>query len=714
MSSEVLEMLVTQRESDKVATVGRMVETYVTGETRRIVQAARLTASRNSLGRDLRDPGGGEAIKAVVDSAIKASGYELIEVHDLEESLVYGGGKPGSGGKSDGWGVYEALQDASLLVGAEEGGVVVLRAIEPVHSSGKVVGTLSVGGRLDNALLVRIGDAVGANLALLSRSGTLLASTRTQFEFDMNAAQEAFAQKIPVFRYDRTSRTTRGYMPIILVDNAYVFVVEIDSAATYAQLQQANERATVNTLLILALSIAAGVLLMRRLMRPLVALRRRAEQLALDMTGQSIASAGKNEVGAVVEVLDALTGRLVARNAELELAREAAEAASVAKSQFLSNMSHEIRTPMNAILGMGSLMRHSGLTPAQSAQLARIESAGKHLLSVINNILDLSKIEAGKYTLRVEEFLVSELIDSLNAVIGDTIRSKGLDFRVDVSGLPTALAGDFGCLSQCLLNYLSNAVKFTDRGSITLRGVIEARGDGDALLVRFSVTDTGCGLSAEARGRVFEAFEQADNSSTRAHGGTGLGLTIVHRMAVLMGGHSGVDSEPGRGSTFWVTAWLHAAEATSLPEQAAFALADEEVLRTEFSASRILLVEDEPVNREIIRQMLAMAGISVDLAHDGQQAVEAVAGKQYDLILMDMLMPNMDGLEATRQIRALEQGRDVTIIALTANAFAEDREKCLAAGMNDYLSKPVTGERLYQRIVNWLRKTRHGPSAPAG
>jgi len=714
MSSEVLEMLVTQRETDKVATVGRMVETYVSGEIRRIVQAARLTATRNSLGRALRNPGDGAAIKTVIDGAIKAGGYELIEVHDLDESLVYGEGKQGRGDKADVWGVYEALQGTSQLVGAEEAGVVVLRAIEPVLASGKVVGTLSVGEKLDNALLVQIGDAVGANLALVSRSGMLLATTRTQFDFDMAAAQEAFAQKIPVFRYDRISRTTRGYMPIILVDNAYVFVVEIDSAATYAQLQQANERAMVNTLLILALSVAVGVLLMRRLMRPLVELRRRAERLATDMTGQTIASAGGNEVGAVVEVLDALTGRLVARNAELELAREAAEAASVAKSQFLSNMSHEIRTPMNAILGMGSLMRHSGLTPAQSEQLTRIESAGKHLLSVINNILDLSKIEAGKYSLRVEEFLVSELIDSLDAVIGDAIRSKGLDFRVDMSGLPVALAGDFGCLSQCLINYLSNAVKFTDQGSITLRGVIEARDEGDALLVRFSVTDTGCGLSTEARGRVFEAFEQADNSSTRVHGGTGLGLTIVRRMAALMGGSAGVDSEAGLGSTFWVSVWLHAVDSGALPEQSGLVPADEEVLRTEFSSSRILLVEDEPVNREIIRQMLAMAGICVDLAHDGQQAVEAVAGKQYDLILMDMLMPNMDGLEATRRIRALEYGRAVTIIALTANAFAEDRERCLAAGMNDYLSKPVTGERLYQRVVSWLRKTRPERSVRAG
>jgi CheY-like chemotaxis protein len=426
--------------------------------------------------------------------------------------------------------------------------------------------------------------------------------------------------------------------------------------------------------------------------------------MAVDLTGQRIVSGSRGEVGTVVEVLDTLTERLLARNAELDEAKRAAEAANAAKSQFLSNMSHEIRTLMNAILGISSLMRHSGLSAAQSVQMGRIESAGKHLLSVINNILDLSKIEAGKYTLRSEDFFVSELTDSLNAVIGDTIRGKGLQFKVDISDLPPALVGDFGCLSQCLLNYLSNAAKFTETGSVSLRGMIEETRD-DALRVRFSVTDTGCGLSAEARERVFDAFEQADNSNTRAHGGTGLGLTIVRRMATLMGGSAGADSELGQGSTFWFTAWLRRAEARPMPESKATWESDEEALRVRFSACRVLLVEDEPVNREIVWQMLAMAGIEADQVGNGLQAVEAVAGKSYDLILMDMLMPVMDGLEATRRIRQLEHGRDVPIIALTANAFAEDRERCLAAGMSDYLSKPVSRELLYRHVANCLQRS---------
>ena len=704
--------MVDQRELDKVQTVGRMVSGTLDGQSRQVSQAAQLTAGRAELGVALLGRPDYKAIRAVVEDARGVSGLDLLEVVNAEERVLYRSSDPARyGDTSTNWGVYEALQGSGLLASTEKEGMVVLYALQPIRASGRVVGALSVGVPLDDPLFIRIGQEVGAALAMLSPAGKVLASGGTATpRIDQRQVEAAFAQKIPVFVHDEASRKTQAYLPLNIVDNAYVVLVEIDSAAAYAQLDRAKKQAALYTLVILLVSIGAGVLLMRWLMQPLLRLRQRAAGLVLELTGKPVDVDTSSEVGAIVRALDAVANRLVEYNRELAAAKSAADAASLAKSQFLSNMSHEIRTPMNAILGVSSLMRHAGVTAEQSGQLAKIENAGEHLIGVINNILDLSKIEAGKFTLQEEDFRVAALAESLDAVIGDLLRSKGLAFSIDFSALPEALRGDLTRLKQALLNYLGNAAKFTERGSVSLRGeVVES--DGVTCLLRFIVTDTGCGLSVEQQQRVFEAFEQADNSTTRHYGGTGLGLTIVKRMAGLMGGDAGVHSVPGQGSSFWLTARLHRAEAAAVITPPVEVQSAASLLQRDFAGRRILLVEDELVNREIVLQFLRLVGMQVDVACDGLEAVQAVSAQPYDMILMDMLMPHMDGLTATREIRRLANGAQVPIIALTANAFADDRERCIAAGMDDFIAKPVNMELLHQRL---LRCFRRGKAVSAG
>lgn len=400
------------------------------------------------------------------------------------------------------------------------------------------------------------------------------------------------------------------------------------------------------------------------------------------------------------ELVTDRTAELDRANKALSLAKDQAENANRAKSIFLSNMSHEIRTPMNAIFGMVHLLRRSELTRSQQERVDKIDTASRHLLNVINDVLDLSKIEADKLELQNEPVSIPALLDSIQSILIDSAQKRDNTLRIESDPFPDVLLGDTTRLQQALLNYATNALKFTDGGLVTIRArrISEST---RSVIIRFEVEDNGIGIPAETVPRLFNSFEQADGSTTRKYGGTGLGLAITRRLAELMKGDVGVRSTPGVGSTFWFTACLDKGDTSDLTATRTSSDAERH-LRERHIGSFILVVDDEPTNREVARDFLESAGLVVDIAEDGEKAVSMAKNTNYDLILMDMQMPKVDGLEATQQIRKNASGGHIPILAMTANAFAEDRSRCFAAGMDDFIAKPFKPEHLFACVLKWL------------
>ena len=392
---------------------------------------------------------------------------------------------------------------------------------------------------------------------------------------------------------------------------------------------------------------------------------------------------------------------VASRTVQLAEARQIAEAANLAKSSFLANMSHEIRTPMNAIVGFANLMRRDGVTPRQADRLDKIDRATQHLLGIINDILDLSKIEAGKLVLDHSDMAIDSIAANVASMLFDQAQAKGIKLVADIEPIRDRVIGDPIRLQQALLNYASNAVKFTERGSVTLRSRMVSAAENE-VQVRFEVEDTGIGIAPDALGRLFNVFEQEDNSTTRRFGGTGLGLAITRRLVELMGGEVGVQSSPGQGSRFWFTVPLKKAGTAADGEEFASAEEVEARLARICKGVQVLVADDDVLNREVALGLLTDIGFAVDTASDGAEALQMATTNSYAMILMDMQMPNLDGLEAARRIRMNPQCAAVPILAMTANTFGEDKELCLAAGMNDFISKPFTPGGLFTPMLHWL------------
>jgi signal transduction histidine kinase/ActR/RegA family two-component response regulator len=390
------------------------------------------------------------------------------------------------------------------------------------------------------------------------------------------------------------------------------------------------------------------------------------------------------------------------RTRELAVQTAAAQDASRTKSEFLANMSHEIRTPMNAILGLTHLALQTGLNEQQSTYINHVDVAAKSLLRIINDILDFSKIEAGKLEMEETDFYLSDLTSATMEMMSGNAKQKGLNFFLDLpEDIPDHLIGDSVRLGQVINNLLSNAIKFTAKGEVRLSVRTVEETDESAIL-RFTVKDSGIGLTQEQVGRLFTAFTQADASTTRKYGGTGLGLAISKLLVEMMGGEIWCESEPGSGSTFGFTARFKVAGGASRSRSENDNSSSDADLVKAIKNAKILLVEDNEINQLVASEILQNAGFEVTIANNGREALEVIQKNAFDLVFMDIQMPEMDGLTATREIRKIDRLKDVPIIAMTANAMSGDREESINAGMNDHVSKPIDITNCFKTMLKWI------------
>jgi len=413
----------------------------------------------------------------------------------------------------------------------------------------------------------------------------------------------------------------------------------------------------------------------------------------------------------LIKISDIQQQKLSKAIREVREAKEAAETANRAKGEFLANISHEIRTPMNAIIGMTNLAINMNLSDQLRNYLTTVQTSANSLLILINDVVDFSKIEAGKLELEFAEFDLNNTMNYISSMLSAKIVGKGIKMIILVDDdIPCALVGDSLRLGQILVNLTNNAVKFTESGEIKISVSLVQKTEDKAIL-KFSVKDTGIGIIPEHVPKLFTPFTQADSSTTRHYGGTGLGLSICKRLVNMMRGEIGVKSEPGKGSSFYFTAEFGIQQAVAGAHECEPLLFNSEDQTTyqmkeaikKIRGSRILLVEDNFINQQVANEILKGADVILEIVSNGKDAIEAVCNKSFSAVLMDIQMPGMDGYEATKRIRGIENNPSLPIIAMTAHAMKGDREKCIEAGMNDYVAKPIDTAQLYITLAKWIK-----------
>ena len=703
----LLVSIIDKREAEKAGVIGKTVESFVEEYSAGAQLAARVLSTSDRLARSLGDPGSAESLEAfasILIPLLSDNSLDVLEIADGLGIVCYSTNEGARiGRRSEVWGVEEALQGQSGMVAHKTQNGTAVLAIEPIYHGNRVVGAVIAGRRLNEKFIKELSGKVNAGLALMSSTRVLASSGETASStIDRAAVEDAFHQKIPVYRKSPDKRATVIYIPMIIVDEGFVMMVMVDSGNAFHALRESFVTEILWTIAFLLISVVVASFLLKVVLRPLRNLRSRAERTAVAATGEAIKTPDSDEIGSVVHVLDTLTERLLAQNRDLSRSRADAQAANEAKSRFLAGMSHEIRTPLNGVLGMAELLRETPLTPDQSRYCQAISASGRTLYGLLSDILDLSKIEAGKIKVEAVDFDLERLLSDITSAFTElaAARSDRLSVEIDIPA-PGCFRGDPTRLRQVLSNLLGNAVKFTYGGDIALGvSALEPREGDPRTWLRFSVRDSGIGIEPGKINAVFGRFTQADDSTTRRYGGTGLGLVISKHLVELMGGSVEVESAPGAGSRFWFDLPFDAAE--DVPAARAV-----DVSAAQRIAARVLLVEDNQVNQEVLCAMLNLAGADVLPVDNGELAVLTLRREEFDIVLMDCQMPVMDGYEATRRIRREEApGRHVPIIALTANAFSEDRERCLAAGMDDYITKPVSMKLLARTVGRWTGHAR--------